>query len=242
MNKKIYIIQFRTDASKKHEQECYEEELTSEEPTPVFFDATKGELPTEIPDDVVAILFGGSGEFYLSQEEIEKNKWIQDVIAYIGNMLEKNIPMLGICYGSQILAVQQGADMTDDKSMRETGTYELSLLDNAKDDPLFSQFENSFLVQLGHKNTPINFPETCIPLSKTERVPCQSFRVQNKPVWGFTFHPELNQERLLHRLRLFPEYIPEGQTAEEIAKDFKDTPDAARLFHLFVEYAVKYRS
>ncbi len=237
-HKKIYIIQFRTDASLKHEQDCYVEELEGKNIEPAFINAVAGELPETVPDDAVAIIMGGSGQYYLSEQEIVNKKWIRDTIEFADQVINKEIPLLGVCYGGHLLSYLQGADLTDDETTREVGTFKLTLLPDAARDPLFSRLEHTFKAQLGHKTTPINLPARLARLARSERVACQAFRVGDKPAWAVMFHPELNQERMRTRLNLFPEYVPKGMTLEELLKDFEDTPEAAKLLQLFVDYAI----
>ncbi|MBD3310896.1 MAG: hypothetical protein GF349_00150 [Candidatus Magasanikbacteria bacterium] len=234
--KKIYIVQFRTDASEPQEQDCYNEELKACGYDLFYVNAAKGELPEFIPEDVAGVIMGGSGQFYLSTEEVKNNEWIRNTLRFIDSILEKNIPLMGVCYGGHLLSFHQGADLSTDEKFQEVGTFQVELLPDSEKDPIFSRLKSTFLAQFGHKTTPINLPSHLLQLAKTKKVSCQAFRLKNKPAWGLMFHPELNQERMRARLKLFPNYVPKGTTMEELLEDFKDTPEAAKVLHLFVDY------
>lgn len=238
-NKKIYIVQFRTDASEAHDQSCYNEELGEYSSQFVFLNAVKGTLPTEIPEDMAGVIMGGSGEFFLTKDDPEKVEWIKKTMEFIDLLIEKDIPLFGVCYGAHLLALNRGSDITLDEKLSEVGTFDVELLPDAKDDPFFSKLPEHFEGQFGHKSTPINFPKKLIPLARTERVSVQAFRVQGKPAWGLMFHPELNRERMKVRIGLFPNYVPKGMAMEDLLKDFHDTPEASQLLHMFADYIMK---
>jgi GMP synthase (glutamine-hydrolysing) len=235
--KKIYIIQFRTDASEAHEQHCYHKRLPHLVDRLVYVNAITSDLPTTVPDDMGCAILGGSGQF--SCTTLDTDPWKNKTHAFIDLILESNIPLLGVCYGAQLLGPHQGARLVSDKKLSEVGVFEVTLLDQAKNDPIFSQLPQTFDAQFGHKDTVVDFPDHLIPLVRSQRVPVQAFRVQGKQAWGLTFHPELDYEDLRHRvIDLFPEYVPEGQTAEGILKNFRDTPEAEQVLHHFVDLAL----
>ena len=241
ISSKLYIIQFRTDASLAHEQECYDEELAGCGYELVYLNAVKGELPSKIPVDTFGVIMGGSGQFYLSAERVRKEEWIKNTIDFINLLLDNNIPLLGVCYGGHLLAYNQGAKLTNDKSLQEVGTYKVNLLEAAKTDPIFSNLKSEFNAQFGHKITPINLPKNLIQLVRSKKVSCQAFRISGKFAWGLMFHPELNQKRMEKRVKLFPEYVPKDKTMEDLLEDFLNTPEAAKILYLFVNFIKKNR-
>jgi GMP synthase (glutamine-hydrolysing) len=237
MNKKILFVQFRTDASGPHERECVREMLDVPEDRLAFISAIHDPLPEVVPADVAGVILGGSGEFYLTQDH-GKGAWREKTTVFIDLLIENNIPLLGICFGFQFLALSQGAQIVNDPTMAEVGAFDLTLLPEAKEDVLFGDAPKTFLGQLGHKETIVDLPDRLIPLVRSERVACEAFRVAGKPAWGVLFHTELNRDRMCERLDLFPDYAGSPEEAAKKKESIKDTPEAAQIKHRFVAFAL----
>ncbi len=232
--KPILIIQFRTDQTIEHEQLCFREEYADYDRELVFVSAVTDDLSTIDPTDYAGVLMGGSGEFYLTMGA-GKGTWREPTFAFIERVLAADVPMLGICFGFQMLGLSQGTHITDDVFMRETGTFATTTLAAAADDPLFKALPHTFSAQYGHKDTLIDYPDHLIPLSKTNQTDANAFRVFGKQVWGILFHPELNKDRMKKRFAMFPSYAQDGKTSEEMLLMFEDTPDAAQVLHHFMK-------
>lgn len=234
----ILIVQFRTNATLAHEQQCFLEEY-GDEATLHFVNAITDELAPELLDTPTAVIISGSGEFYLTQGD-GKDTWLPKTLRFIGQVLDRDIPLLGICFGFQLLAIQQGGVVERVEAMKETGTLEIQLFPSAYNDELFESLPDNFLGQLGHKDTITKLPKHVIPLAKSEKVPFQAFRVQGKMAWGTLFHPELNRERMRSRLLLSPEYALDQSNIEQALALFRDTPEAAHILHLFIKLQQQY--
>ena len=106
----------------------------------------------------------------------------------IKNSVEKNIPVLGICLGSQLIAKTFGANVYSGPK-KEIGFYnDLKIKD---DSPFFSGFKNPFTVFHWHGDT-FDLPEGAVRLASSEHYPNQAF--QYKSAIGLQFHLEVNEE------------------------------------------------
>jgi len=234
--KKILVVQYRTDGSKEHDQQCFIEASGYPAERFHFVSAIENEFPKSL-DDYAGVILGGSGEFWISQGDGE-GTWMDWSYDFITKVLEENVPLFGVCFGYQLLALHQGAKIVHDESMQETGAFDTTLLEESKNDPIFSKFPQIFDAQYGHKDTIVDFTENMIPLARTEKVPMNSFRLEGKDAWGILFHPELNKSRLVYRVeKFFPNYA-NGQDLDELFKDFKDCPDAEKFLTYFIEFAL----
>jgi len=106
----------------------------------------------------------------------------------IKNCVEKNIPVLGICLGSQLIAKTFGAKVYRGPKT-EIGFYDDLKISN--DSEFFSNFENPFTVFHWHADT-FDLPEDAIRLASSEHYPNQAF--QYKSAIGLQFHLEVNEE------------------------------------------------
>ena len=114
--------------------------------------------------------------------------YLQDEQILIKNSVDKNIPVLGICLGSQLIAKTFGAKVHSGRK-KEIGFYHDLKISNPS--PLFSGFKNPFTVFHWHGDT-FDLPEGSIQLASSEHYSNQAF--QYKSAVGLQFHLEVNEE------------------------------------------------
>ena len=102
--------------------------------------------------------------------------------------VEKNIPILGICLGSQLIAKTFGAKVYRG-SRKEIGFYNDLKIHNGTS--FFSGFKNPFTVFHWHSDT-FDLPEDAVRLASSEHYLNQAF--QYKSAVGLQFHLEVNEE------------------------------------------------
>jgi GMP synthase-like glutamine amidotransferase len=106
---------------------------------------------------------------------------------FIKNNVEKNIPVLGICLGSQLIAKTFGAKVYSGQR-KEIGFYNDLKISN--DSILFSGFKNPFTVFHWHGDT-FDLPDGAVRLASSEHYANQAF--QYKSAVGLQFHLEVNE-------------------------------------------------
>ncbi len=106
----------------------------------------------------------------------------------VKNCVEKNIPVLGICLGSQLIAKTFGAKVYRGPR-KEIGFYNDLKIHN--DTTFFSGFKNPFTVFHWHGDT-FDLPEGAVRLASSEHYLNQAF--QYKSAVGLQFHLEVNEE------------------------------------------------
>ena len=106
----------------------------------------------------------------------------------IKNSVNNNIPVLGICLGSQLIAKTFGAKVYSGPK-KEIGFYNDLKISN--DSTFFSGFQNPFTVFHWHGDT-FDLPQGALRLASSEHYPNQAF--QYKSAIGLQFHLEVNEE------------------------------------------------
>ncbi len=100
-------------------------------------------------------------------------------------------PVLGICYGAQLLASQFGGEVGK-SAHREYGR---SHLVEVADDPLFAMVEDDSQVWMSHSDTIRRLPQGFEVIARTRNIPVAAFRAPAQfspfPVYGIQFHPEV---------------------------------------------------
>ncbi len=98
------------------------------------------------------------------------------------------LPVLGICYGAQLLSYSLGGRV-EPVGSREYGRAALSSVD--PDCPLFAGINAPSQVWMSHGDTITELPEGYRVTASTESVRIAAFEASGKPVWGVQFHPEV---------------------------------------------------
>lgn len=234
--KKILVVQFRTDISEMHDQTCIAATISEYADSICFVSAVKGILAEDILDDAAAIIFSGSGEFFLGKGDGE-DTWLPQTFLFLEKAMERHIPVLGICFGHQIILLHEGAEVKQIEACREVGSLPIFLSDKSSEDPIFSQLPRTFKGMLGHKETPVNIPDHIEVLASSERVIAQATRIKGKDVWSTMFHPELTKSRMKDRLLMFPSYVQDPTQLDATMALFEDAPEAGTVIRAFVQYA-----
>ena len=116
--------------------------------------------------------------------------YLQTEQQLIKKCVEKNIPVLGICLGSQLIAKTFGAKVYSGP-LKEIGFYnDLKIHNNTS---FFSGFKNPFTVFHWHGDT-FDLPEGAVRLVSSEHYLNQAF--QYKSAVGLQFHLEVNEEMI----------------------------------------------
>jgi len=115
---------------------------------------------------------------------------LNEVISFVKYAVNQSIPILGICLGHQILAYAIGGKVSRQKP--EIGFH--NIYHNGTD--LLKGIPNPFLAFEYHFDEVVELPKNNTSIIATgEWSKIQAFRVEDKPLWGVQFHPEINCNR-----------------------------------------------
>jgi GMP synthase (glutamine-hydrolysing) len=131
----------------------------------------------------------------MNVDQGERYPHIAHEIEQIRVALERDVPVLGICLGAQLMAAALGATVHPG-AVKEIGWYPLSMSPEAAHDPLFRHFPPGQPVMQWHAYT-FTEPPGAVHLASSESCPNQAFRFGSR-AWGVQFHLEAD-ERLVHR-------------------------------------------
>lgn len=113
----------------------------------------------------------------------------------IEDALKREIPMLGICLGGQLLAKALGAEVRKNH-VREIGWYELRRTTHGVNDPMVRHFSDREPMFQWHGDT-FAIPNSALHLAESDDCPNQAFRYGDK-AYGLQFHMEVD-EPMIHR-------------------------------------------
>lgn len=99
----------------------------------------------------------------------------------------KELPILGVCYGAQLLAHTSGGEVFPSK-IREYGRAHL---EQVVENELLATVPQNSVVWMSHGDTITNVPDSFEIIAKTETIPVAGFKMKGKSVYGIQFHPEV---------------------------------------------------
>ena len=109
--------------------------------------------------------------------------------------MSRNLPVLGICLGAQLIAKTLGAAVYPNKE-KEIGWYDVSPTGEAEKDPLLAEFQKTEKIFQWHGET-FDIPKSTIHLASSFLCANQAFRY-GANVYGLQFHLEVD-EPMIHR-------------------------------------------
>jgi GMP synthase-like glutamine amidotransferase len=143
------------------------------------------EPPPRAEYDAV-VLYGASTNVV----EEDRLPWLRDELRWIGERLDDGVPMLGLCFGGQLLARALGGAVT--RTSPEIGWLPVELTDAGRLDPVVGALPGRFEACQWH-SWQFSLPDGA-ELLATSPAGVQGFR--HGSTWGVQFHPEVDRPTL----------------------------------------------
>ncbi len=179
-----------------------------------------------------ALLIGGSGHFSVARPDVA---FFGPLSELLRDVCSSRHPTFGSCFGYQLLVAALGGTVAPDPAGGEVGSFEVSLTDDGRIDPIFGALPPVFTAQMGHLDSAAELPTNVVNLAVSERCPYQALRVDGAPIWATQFHPELDQAANLHRYLAYIErYRPEGDDVDD-AFASEPSPETSTLLPRFLD-------
>ncbi len=172
--------------------------------------------PLPHPGEVsAAIVLGGR----MGVHDETEHPFLRPLKRFLLQAAQKDIPLLGICLGGQLLAEVLGGMVTSN-CRGEKGLVAIDLTPAGRTDPLFAELPSPFLSFAWH-NDSFTVPPDATHLAATPICPGQAFRRRN--AWGLQFHPEVDED-------IVKCWSREEETALVLLSEFRRRHPAYRKF------------
>jgi GMP synthase (glutamine-hydrolysing) len=155
-------------------------------------------------DEWSGIILGG-GPYQASDPEETKSatqlRVESELAALLDQIVERDFPFLGSCYGIGTLGQHQGA-VVDRTYGESIGGVHINLTEEGLRDPLFNVAGSTFGAYVGHKEAIRKLPAHAVTLATSPACPVQAFRVGTR-VYATQFHSELDLDGLATRVEVY---------------------------------------
>jgi GMP synthase-like glutamine amidotransferase len=162
------------------------------------------ESPANPLDYDAVLVLGGA----MNVDEEERHGWIAEEKALLRELLAREVPLLGLCLGGQLVAEAAGVQPRR-ASRPEIGWHQVEVTPEGADDPLLGPLAPAFEAFQWHSYE-FPLPPGAVPLARSE-VCLQGARVGER-AWALQFHPEVSRADALHWV-----------------EDYESDPDAVRI-------------
>ncbi len=194
----------------------------------------RGDEPSSMHlDEVDALLIGGAGKYSATQ----RYPWTEPLDDLVRRAVDRRLPILGSCWGHQIIARALGGRVIHDPDRSELGCGWVGLTDAGDKDPLFCRFPDRFRANMGHHDRVVELPPGTTELARNDQ-PNQAFRLDGAPVYGTQFHSELDAKRERERILVYREYyrsaLPDEETVQRVLDTLADTTEVDNLLYDFL--------
>lgn len=165
----------------------------------------------------------------------DRESWSEQTATWLRDAVRQGRPVLGICYGHQLLAHALGGIVGASPNGREIGTVEVTLSTEAKSDALLGGLGTPLTVHATHRESVLRLPPGAQRLGHSALDGVHAFRVGDR-AWGVQFHPEFDADIIrgyLHARR--QALLDEGLDPEQLLQDVKESSDGERLLQRFYQ-------
>ncbi|MDR1727140.1 MAG: glutamine amidotransferase [Acidobacteriota bacterium] len=163
----------------------------------------------------------------------ENLPWSLRVERWLPALVERRVPVLGVCYGHQLLARALGGEVAYHPGGDEIGTVEVGLAPEAADDPLFGGKPRVFPVHVAHSQTVTRLPPGAVRLAANRFEPTHAFRM-GRCAWGVQFHPEYDEAVM--RAYIEVESAASEERKRALGDAVRETPVAAAIIRGFASF------
>lgn len=135
-------------------------------------------------DEICGVIITGSHSMVTDLEP-----WSIRLESWLRKISEFNIPVLGICYGHQVIARAFGGVVNYHPDGREVGTAKVFMTQAGEQDLLMGILPSQFDAYVAHSQSVIKLPEGATLLAGNNFEKTHAFVIKDS-IWGVQFHPE----------------------------------------------------
>lgn len=182
------------------------------------------------PDGISGVVITGSHAMVTDSHD-----WSDRTAAWLPHVVEAGVPLLGICYGHQLLAVAMGGEVGNNPAGSVFGTVEVTLTEAAASDVLLGGLPDVLRVHVTHTQSVLRLPPGATLLASSESDPHCAYSIGSS-VWGLQFHPEFDADIVTACTEKCADFLRgEGQDPDLLKGTIENTPFGDKIMRRFGE-------
>ena len=163
----------------------------------------------------------------------DREPWSETTATWLADVVARGLPVLGVCYGHQLLAHALGGEVWPHPDGLELGTVQVETTEHAPSDPLLGDLPRRFQAQVAHRQSVRRLPAGATVLARNGFEPHHAYRV-GECAWGVQFHPEFGPQASQGYLQhLADDLQRQGQDPQALTAQVTPSPEAANLLARF---------
>lgn len=181
------------------------------------------------PRDVAGAIITGSGAMVSDRLD-----WSEATAAWLRRAVDADVPLLGVCYGHQLLAHALGGRVGYNPHGREMGTVRIDRFPGI-DDALLGEMPAMFHAQATHLQTVLRPPRDALVLARSALDECHAVRFAPR-AWGLQFHPEFDALHMRAYIRARDGALEnEDFDVAAMLREVRATPQAKAILRRFAK-------
>lgn len=163
----------------------------------------------------------------------DRAPWSETTATWLAQAVAIEVPVLGICYGHQLLAHAMGGEVANHPQGLEVGVAQVHTTPAAAHDALLGHLPASFAAPVAHRQSVRRLPAKAVTLAHNAFEGHHAFRV-GACAWGVQFHPEFGPDASAAYVdHLDADLRAQGSDPIQLRQAVTPTPHAASLLARF---------
>ena len=187
--------------------------------------------PLPDPSDVGAAIITGAIDMVT-----DNHPWIADTAEWVVRAVGVGTPVLGVCFGHQLMAHAFGGRVGQNPNGAAFGSVPVMRAQGAPD-PLFDALPDTMEMMAFHYQSVLDLPEGAVPLATSINEPYYAVRYADS-AWGVQFHPEFDDAIMEGSIDVYAgDMEAAGFDVDALRAQDRSDPSGYRLLRRFVEHA-----
>jgi GMP synthase (glutamine-hydrolysing) len=167
----------------------------------------------------------------------DQEPWMNILAGWIRELIERKIPVLGVCFGHQIIAHALGGKVEYHPQGMEIGSVPIQLTPEGCSDTLLGKMPMNFSAMEIHSQTVALLPSGAKVLARNEFEPHQAVAYVENLVWGLQFHPEFTKKFMRSYIEKNAEELEsKGFIISELLRKLDEDSHTSQPLEEFVDF------